>query len=134
MTEEGTAPPERSSLIGDIDPQENEFEMAEIDEVDETVTEPTPAPPMPVKYRATNSQLASHVVLDVSNKIYTEDYYSDEEEDNQPTVEASQDSFVEENMSTDNNTINMQPTPGLNGMNECPGICVQTISSVDLTG
>ena len=115
MTEEGTAPPDRSSLIGDIDPQENEFEMAEIDEVDETVTEPTPAPPMPVMYRATDSQLINHIILDVSGKVDTENYYSDEEEDDEPIIEALQNSFVDENISTEDKTINMQPPPGSNG-------------------
>ena len=86
MTEEGTALPDRSSLIGDIDPQENEFEMDEVYKVEETVTEPTQAPPTPVRYRATDSQLASHVVLNVSKEVDTEDYYSDEEVDNEPKV------------------------------------------------
>ena len=134
MTEEGTALPDRSSLIGYIDPQENKFKMAEIYEVDETVTEPTPAPPTPVRYRATDSQLTSHVVLDISKEVDTEDYYSDKEEDNEPTVEASQNSFVVENMPSDSKTINMQPTLGSDCMNECPGIVVPTISPVDLSG
>ena len=60
--------------------------MDEVEEVEETVTEPTKAPPTPVRYRAIDSQLTSHVVLDVSEEVDTEDHYSDEEEDNEPTV------------------------------------------------
>ena len=95
MTREGTAPPNRSSLIEGINVQVNEFEMTEVDEEGGTVTEYAPAPPTPVKYRATGSQLVNHVILDVSDEVDTENYYSDEEEDNEPVVEASQDSFVD---------------------------------------
>ena len=48
VTREGTALPDRSSLIGDLSVQVNELETAEVDEVCETVTEPTPAQPTPV--------------------------------------------------------------------------------------
>ena len=93
----------------------NEFEMTEVDEVGGTVTEHAPAPPTHVKYRTTGSQLINHVILDVSDEVDTENYYSDKEEDNEPAVDASQDSFVDIwNMSTDDKTVNMQPTTGSN--------------------
>ena len=113
MTREGTAPPDRRSLIGDIKVNVNKFEMTEVDEVGGTVTEHAPAPPTPVKYRATGFQLINHIILDINEKVDTVNYYSDKEEDNEPSVDDSHDSFVDIwNMSTDDKTVNMQPTSG----------------------
>ena len=110
--------------------------MAEVDEIGGTVTDSSPAPPTPVRYRSTNPQFVNHIILDDSDEVDTENYYSDEEEDEESTVIASQDRMVDETMSTKDKAINMQQTLGSDGklLNEYPGIGVPTLSLVDLTG
>ena len=110
--------------------------MAEVDEIGGTVTDSSPAPPTPVRYRSTNSQFVNHIILDDSDEVDTENYYSDEEEDEESTVVASPNRLVDKTKSTDDKAINMQQTLGSSGkqLNKYPGIGVPTHSLVDLTG
>ena len=144
VTTEGTIPPDRCSLIGESNIQEDDFDMAEVDEIGGTVTDSSPAPPTPVRYRSTNPQFVNHIILDNSDGVDTEHYYSDvdpdeeedEESENDSTVAASPDRVVDETKSTEDKAVNMQQTVGTSGKhtNEYPGIGVPTPSLVDLTG
>ena len=90
------------------------------------------------------SDLDQTLILDDSDGIDTEHYYSDvdpneeedEESENDSTVVASLDVVVDETKPTEDQAINMQQTMGTTGkqINEYPGIGVSTPSLVDLTG